>query len=105
MNLLAALCVGLPGYACCFASRGVFAGTGELGRYGLQLGVEGGFRLAGMLGLVLAGLHSVAAVGWLFGAAPWIALAASLVGRTGTSPARRRVHRPGGPRRRHSGCC
>src|ERR1700680_1429714 len=65
VNLLAALCVGLPGYACCFASRGVFAGTGELGRYGLQLGVEGGFRLAGMLGLVLAGSHSVAAVGWL----------------------------------------
>ena len=80
-NLLAALCVGLPGYACCFASRGVFAGTGELGRYGLQLGVEGGFRLAGMVGLALAGVHSVAAVGWLFGAAPWIALAASLVGR------------------------
>jgi O-antigen/teichoic acid export membrane protein len=80
-NLLAALCVALPGYACCFASRGVFAGTGELGRYGLQLGVEGGFRLAGMVGLMLAGLHSVAAVGWLFGAAPWIALAASLVGR------------------------
>ena len=86
VNLLAALCVGLPGYACCFASRGVFAGTGELGRYGLQLGVEGGFRLAGMLGLVLAGSHSVAAVGWLFGAAPWIALAASLVGRTGHRP-------------------
>jgi O-antigen/teichoic acid export membrane protein len=86
VSLLAALCVGLPGYACCFVSRGVFAGTGELGRYGLQLGVEGGFRLAGMLGLVLAGSHSAAAVGWLFGAAPWIALAASLAGRTARRP-------------------
>jgi O-antigen/teichoic acid export membrane protein len=87
VSLLAALCVGLPGYACCFVSRGVFAGTGELGRYGLQLGVEGGFRLAGMLGLVLAGSPSVAAVGWLFGAAPWVALAVSLAGRTGHRPA------------------
>jgi O-antigen/teichoic acid export membrane protein len=86
VNLLAALCVALPGYACCYVSRGVFAGTGELGRYGLQLGVEGGFRLAGILGVMLAGWPSAAAVGWLFGAAPWIALAVSLVGRTGHRP-------------------
>ncbi len=86
-NLLGALCVALPGYACCFVSRGVFAGSRELGRYGLQLGVEGSFRLAGMLCLVVVGVHSVAAVGWLFAAAPWIALAASLAGRA--------AHRPG----------
>jgi O-antigen/teichoic acid export membrane protein len=79
--LLAALCLALPGYALCFASRGVFAGTGELGRYGLQLGVEGTCRLVGILALVLVGWHSVAAVGWLFGLAPWIALGASLIGR------------------------
>jgi O-antigen/teichoic acid export membrane protein len=81
-DLLGALCVALPGYACCFVSRGVFAGRRELGRYGLQLAVEGTFRLAGILCLVAIGAHSVAAVGWLFGAAPWVALAASLVGRT-----------------------
>jgi O-antigen/teichoic acid export membrane protein len=86
-NLLGALCVALPGYACCFVSRGVFAGSRELGRYGLQLGVEGGFRLAGMLCLVVIGAHSVAAVGWLFAAAPWIALAASLAGRAAHLPA------------------
>ena len=86
-SLLGALCVALPGYACCFVSRGVFAGSRELWRYGLQLGVEGGFRLAGMLCLVVVGVHSVAAVGWLFAAAPWIALAASLAGRA--------AHRPG----------
>jgi O-antigen/teichoic acid export membrane protein len=96
-GLLAALCAGLPGYACCFASRGVFAGTGELGRYGLQLGVEGGFRLAGMLGLVLIGLHSAAAVGWLFGAAPWIALAASLIGRKAHLPRASVAITRGGP--------
>jgi len=81
-ELLGALCVAMPGYALCFVSRGVFAGSRELRRYGLQLGVEGSFRLAGMLWLVVIGAHSVAAVGWLFGAAPWIALAASLAGRT-----------------------
>jgi O-antigen/teichoic acid export membrane protein len=96
-GLLAALCVALPGYACCYVSRGVFAGTGEFGRYGLQLGVEGGFRLAGMLGLVLAGWPSAAAVGWLFGAAPWIALAASLAGRTGHRPPASAAASRGGP--------
>ena len=85
-DLLGALCVALPGYACCFVSRGVFAGSRELWRYGLQLGVEGGFRLAGMLWLVVIGAHSVAAVGWLFAAAPWIALAASFAGRTAHLP-------------------
>jgi O-antigen/teichoic acid export membrane protein len=67
-------------------SRGVFAGSRELWRYGLQLGVEGSFRLAGMLYLVVIGAHSVAAVGWLFGVAPWIALAASLAGRAAHLP-------------------
>ena len=85
-DLLGALCVALPGYACCFVSRGVFAGRRELWRYGLQLGVEGAFRLAGLLWLVIIGAHSVAAVGWLFGAAPWIALAASFAGRTAHLP-------------------
>jgi O-antigen/teichoic acid export membrane protein len=96
-SLLGALCVALPGYACCFVSRGVFAGSRELWRYGLQLGVEGGFRLAGMLCLVVAGVHSVAAVGWLFAAAPWIALAASLAGRTAHRPRTRVSIVLGGP--------
>ena len=96
-NLLGALCVALPGYACCFVSRGVFAGSRELGRYGLQLGVEGGFRLAGMLWLVVIGVHSVAAVGWLFGAAPWVALAASLAGRAAHRPGEKVSIVPGGP--------
>ena len=44
-DLLVALCIALPGYACCFVSRGVFSGTGEFTRYGVQLTVEGAFRL------------------------------------------------------------
>jgi O-antigen/teichoic acid export membrane protein len=79
--LLAAWCVALPGYACCYASRGVFAGTGELTRYGVQMGVEGACRLAGILPMVAIGWHSVAAVGWLYGLAPWIALGVSMIAR------------------------
>jgi O-antigen/teichoic acid export membrane protein len=90
-NLLASFSVALPGYACCFISRGVFAGTGELRRYGVQLGTEGVFRLVGLAALGIFGVHSLAAVGWLFGAAPWIALAASLAGRPP------RPHSPSGP--------
>ena len=96
-SLLAALCVALPGYACCFVSRGVFAGSRELGRYGLQLGVEGSFRLAGMLCLVGIGVHSAATVGWLFGAAPWVAFAASLAGRAARRPGASVSIVPGGP--------
>lgn len=84
--LLAALCVALPGYACCFVSRGAFAGSGDLHRYGIQLGLEGVFRLAGVVALVVADVASVASVGWLFAAAPWVAVAASVVGY---SPPRR----------------
>ena len=106
-NLLAALCVALPGYACCFVSRrGVFAGTGELGRYGVQLGAEGSVRLAAVLCLWLVGPHSVAAVGWLFGMAPWIALAVSFAGRRSPSPGGQHAPSPGAARScRRSGCC
>jgi O-antigen/teichoic acid export membrane protein len=96
-DLLGALCVALPGYACCFVSRGVFAGCRELGRYGLQLAVEGTFRLAGVVVLVIIGAHSLATVGWLFGAAPWVALTASLAGRAVQVPGAAVARVVGGP--------
>ena len=79
-QLLAAFCVALPGYALCYISRGFLSGSRRLARYGLQLAVEGAFRLAGIGVLVLFGLRSVAAFGWLFAAAPWVALACSMPG-------------------------
>lgn len=79
-SLLAAWCVALPGYACCFVTRGAFAGSGDLRRYGVQLGVEGTFRLAGVVALAVADIASVAWVGWLFAAAPWLAVAVSVAG-------------------------
>lgn len=76
-QLVAALCVALAGYACCFVSRGEFAGRGQMVRYGVQLGVEGGIRLAGAMVLVLAQVHGTAWFGWLFAAAPWVAFGVS----------------------------
>jgi O-antigen/teichoic acid export membrane protein len=80
-NLLAAFCVALPGYACCFVTRGLFAGTGETVRYGVQLAAEGLFRLLALVVFVASAPADVAYIGWLFGVAPWVALAASLIGR------------------------
>jgi O-antigen/teichoic acid export membrane protein len=72
-QLVAALCIALAGYACCFVSRGELAGRGQLVRYGVQLGIEGGIRLVGAVVLVLAQVHGAAWFGWLFAAAPWVA--------------------------------
>lgn len=79
-QLLAALCVALPGYALCFISRGSFSGSRKLRHYGLQLSVEGVFRLAGLGVLAAVGVQSPAAYGWLFGLAPWVALAVTAGG-------------------------
>jgi O-antigen/teichoic acid export membrane protein len=76
-QLLAALAVGLLGYACCFVTRGEFAGRAQLRRYGGQLAVEGGVRLVGALALVVADVRTVEWYGWLFGIAPWVALGCS----------------------------
>jgi O-antigen/teichoic acid export membrane protein len=79
-QLLAAFCVSLPGYALCFVIRGGLSGSRRLARYGLQLSVEGAFRLIGLACLAVLEVHSVPAYGWLFGLAPWVALAFSIAG-------------------------
>jgi O-antigen/teichoic acid export membrane protein len=79
-QLVAAFWVALPGYALCFVTRGALSGSRRLVRYGLQLSVEGVFRLVGLGCLTLVDVRSAPAYGWLFAAAPWVALAASLVG-------------------------
>ncbi len=85
--LLVALCVGLPGYALCFVTRGGFAGSQRLVRYGGQLAVEGAFRLVALIILAVVGVRSTAAYGLLFGAASWVALGVSLIPVRGRRPA------------------
>ncbi|GIH14131.1 lipopolysaccharide biosynthesis protein [Rugosimonospora africana] len=80
LQLLAAFCVAMPGYALCFVARGALSGSRRLARYGLQLSVEGTFRLVGLGVLVLVGSRGVAGYGWLFGIAPWVALVVSVAG-------------------------
>ncbi|GAA3199069.1 hypothetical protein GCM10010532_018280 [Dactylosporangium siamense] len=82
-QLLAAFCVALPGYALCFVTRGSFSGSRRLRHYGLQLSVEGVFRLIGLGVLFVVGVQTPAAYGWLFGLAPWVALALSAGGVRG----------------------
>jgi O-antigen/teichoic acid export membrane protein len=79
-QLLAAFCLGLPGYALCHISRGVLAGAHRLRRYGAQLAVDSTFRLVGLLLLAALGVRSATAYGWLFGIAPFVGLAGSMIG-------------------------
>lgn len=72
-QLVAALCVGLVGYASCFAIRGDLSGRSDLGRYGRMLWIEGVVRLVGLGVLDGLDLVSLAACGWLFAVAPWVA--------------------------------
>jgi O-antigen/teichoic acid export membrane protein len=76
-QLVAALCVSIPGYACCFVTRGEFAGGRNFTRYGVQLAVEGASRFGAILILAAVGVHDVAWYGWCFAAAPWVALLVS----------------------------
>ena len=46
----------------------------------LQLSVEGAFQLVGLAFLAIVGADGAPAYGWLFGLAPWIALAVSTMG-------------------------
>jgi len=87
-QLVAAFCVGLAGYALFFVSRGALSGARRLKRYGLQLAVEGVFRLVGLILLAVIGIQSASAFGWLFALAPWVALAASTIGLPAITKAR-----------------
>jgi O-antigen/teichoic acid export membrane protein len=59
-------------------SRGLLAGTGQFGAYGLQLGVDGGVRLLGAVVLAAAGVGSVTAYAWVLVVSQLSATAVSL---------------------------
>lgn len=73
-QLVAALCVGLVGYACWFATRGELSGGGHLTRYGWQLGLDGSLRLGAAGVLVLLGASSLGWYAWLLALSPWLVL-------------------------------
>lgn len=73
--LLAALALGLAGYAAEHLLRGTLSGTGRFGTYGTVLAVEGLTRLAASAALALVGVRTAGAYGLAFGVAPLIGAA------------------------------
>jgi O-antigen/teichoic acid export membrane protein len=69
-SLMIAMGGGFAGLALAHPTRGVLAGTGRFGAYGLQLGVDGGLRIALAAVLGLAGVHSALLFGLILAVAP-----------------------------------
>jgi O-antigen/teichoic acid export membrane protein len=69
-GLVAALVLACAGFAAQHVTRGVLAGHGRFGRYGVQLGVDGTLRVAGPAALAAADVGSVVAYGIVLAIAP-----------------------------------
>lgn len=73
--LLVGLAASLVSYALAYVARGVFAGSGRLGRYGVLLAGEGLWRLAGAAVLAVVGVRTAGPYGVLVGIGPLLAVA------------------------------
>jgi O-antigen/teichoic acid export membrane protein len=73
-SLLIALGGGFAGLAVAHPTRGVLAGTGRFGAYGLQLGVDGGLRIVLAAVLGAAGVHSALLFGLILAVAPVVSV-------------------------------
>lgn len=80
-GLVAAVPVGMTGYAVCFVQRGLFAGHGRLDRYTVQLIVESLVRLPALGLLHLLDEATGETVGWTFALSPWLAALVAAVWR------------------------
>ncbi|MFD7629591.1 lipopolysaccharide biosynthesis protein [Streptomyces sp. NPDC059851] len=89
-SLVVALAGAFTGMAVCYLTRGVLAGLGRFGAYGLQLALDGGLRIALAFGCALAGLDSALAFSLVLAVAPVVAVLATL-------PALLRAVGPGEP--------
>lgn len=68
--LVGCLVLGVFGLAGEHITRGVFSGSGRFVRYGVQLGLDGGLRLAGAAVLAASGVGSATAYGLVLALAP-----------------------------------
>jgi O-antigen/teichoic acid export membrane protein len=73
-SLLIAMAGGFAGLAVAHPTRGVLAGTGRFGAYGLQLGVDGGLRIVLAVALGAAGVHSALLFGLILAVAPVVSV-------------------------------
>ncbi|MGH7426450.1 MAG: lipopolysaccharide biosynthesis protein [Candidatus Methylomirabilales bacterium] len=68
--LLVGLVIALAAYAAQHLVRGTLSGMGRFGRYGLVIGSEGLLRLAGCVGLAVAGVATAGPYGFVVALAP-----------------------------------
>ncbi|MBO9556690.1 hypothetical protein [Cellulomonas sp.] len=82
-GMTAVLGLALLGMAVAYLARGVLGGTGRFPRYGIQLALDGGLRIVGVLVLTALDVRSATAYGAVLAAAPLMstALALTLAGR------------------------
>jgi O-antigen/teichoic acid export membrane protein len=73
------LASALLGMAVAYLARGVLGGTGRFPRYGVQLALDGGLRIAGVLVLAALDVRSAVAYGAVLAAAPLVSTALALV--------------------------
>ena len=81
--LLLAFAFLLVGYFLVHLLKGTLSGNGRFGSYGMLLGAEGFFRMAGCVALAVAGVERAGAFGLLIGLAPFAAIVVPLVRERG----------------------
>ncbi|GAA2786179.1 hypothetical protein GCM10010441_08980 [Kitasatospora paracochleata] len=78
LGMVAALGLAFIAMAAGNVTRGILAGAGRFGPYGLQLGIDGGLRIGLAVALGLGGVRSPLAFALILTVAPLIAVAATL---------------------------
>jgi O-antigen/teichoic acid export membrane protein len=78
--LLFALVASFISYGAAYVGRGVFAGSGQLNRYGVLIAGEGVWRLIAAIAFVLVGIEAAGPYGLLVGLGPLVALLVALAG-------------------------
>lgn len=82
-TLVAALAVGMVGFAVMHLSRGTLSGNGRFRPYGVMLAADGVVRLGGAVILAAAGVRDVGAYGLCLALAPFVAVAVALWNQRG----------------------
>lgn len=77
-SLVGCLLLSFVTYATAHFTRGVFAGSGRFGPYGVVMGAEGVIRLVLSVALFVAGVEAVGLYGLLVGIPPLVAVAVAL---------------------------
>jgi O-antigen/teichoic acid export membrane protein len=80
------LVAGVAALAISSLARGLFAGRGQFGRYAVQLGADGSFRVLMAVGLIVAQVHSVWIWGTALAAAPLLSVLVSAWGSAEDQP-------------------